>query len=348
MTDKQIVKIEDITEDNAAQVYVAGGLKPFFEKVQAEVSTEVPDLKTAKGRERIASLASKVSKSKTAVEKPGRDYLRRLKEMPKVVEAELRTFVQDMDDLRDATRKPLTDWEDAEKARKQKLETGIEWFNLRANENTDLDSTELAATIAQVEAVIIGEKWQEYEDEARSVKAKALASLNEALVKRKKFEADQAELEKLRQDKAIQDQKDRDEQIRREAAEQATKDAEAKAQAERDAAAKREQDLKDQADNAEAERLRLAKEAEDERVASAKRQADAVEQARLDEIQRQANEKAEQDRQAAAREADVAHKTKVLGDAKQAILLAGVTEDQAREIVNRIRAGLVPNVSITF
>jgi len=348
MTDKQIIKIEDITDENAPQIYVSGGLKPFYEKVRADVSTEVPDLKTAKGRERIASQASKVSKSKAAVEKRGRDYLRKLKEMPKVVEGELREFVTLMDALRDATRKPLTDWEDAEKARKQKLETGIEWFNLRANENADLDSTELAATIAQVEAVVIGEKWQEYEDEARNVKAKALVSLNEALVKRQKFEADQAELETLRQAKLLQEQKDRDEQIRREAAEQATKDAETKAQAERDAAAKREQDLKDQAANAEAERLRLAKEAEDERVASAKRQADAVEQARLDEIQRQANEKAEQDRQAAAREADVAHKTKVLGDAKQAILLAGVTEDQAREIVNRIRAGLVPNVSITF
>ena len=42
----------------------------------------------------MASLAAKVSKSKTAVEKPGRDYLRRLKEMPKVVEAELREFVE--------------------------------------------------------------------------------------------------------------------------------------------------------------------------------------------------------------------------------------------------------------
>lgn len=60
------------------------------------------------------------------------------------------------------------------------------------------------------------------------------------------------------------------------------------------------------------------------------------------------DEKAEETRQAQAREADVAHKTEVLGTAKKAILLSGVTEDQAKEIVNRIRHGLVPNVSIKF
>ena len=96
---------------------MAGGLKQFIDLVKGEIEGEVPDLTTRKGRERIASLAAKVSKSKTAVEKPGRDYLRRLKEMPKVVEAELREFVTKMDTLRDETRRPLTEWEAAEDAR---------------------------------------------------------------------------------------------------------------------------------------------------------------------------------------------------------------------------------------
>lgn len=77
---------------------------------KAEVTTEVPDLKTAKGRARIASLAATVSKSKAAVEKPGRDYLKRLKEMPKVVEAELREFVTKMDNLRDARNRLWQFW----------------------------------------------------------------------------------------------------------------------------------------------------------------------------------------------------------------------------------------------
>ena len=80
---QQVITIDDISADNAPAIYVAGGLGQFFDAVKAEVTGEVPDLTTVKGRARIASLAATVSKSKKAVETPGRDYLKRLKEMPK-------------------------------------------------------------------------------------------------------------------------------------------------------------------------------------------------------------------------------------------------------------------------
>lgn len=108
MSEKMLaVKIEEISGANAPALYVAGGPQQFIDLVKVEVEGEVPDLKTCKGRERIASLAVKVSKSKSAVEKPARDYLRRLREMPKVVEAELRDFVTKMDALRDELRRLL-------------------------------------------------------------------------------------------------------------------------------------------------------------------------------------------------------------------------------------------------
>lgn len=344
MTTKQICKVEDITEDNAASVYVTGGLTAFFDQVKAEVSTEVPDVTTAKGRARIASLAAKVSSSKTAVEKPGRAYLKRIKELPKAIEAELREWVTNMDKLRDDTRQPLNEWEAAEAERVAKLQRGIDWFVLRAEENSDLDCAELVASIAEVEARVIGEKWQEFEAEAHRVKASALESLRAAFAKREVFEKEQAELAKLRKEKEERDQKDREEQIRREATEKANREAEEKLQA----ANKREQDLKDQAEQAKQALEQAEKNAENERLASIERQRVAAENATQAEAQRIANEKAEETRQAKAREDDVAHKAEVLGAAKKAILLSGVTEEQAREIVNRIRAGMVPNVSIKF
>lgn len=341
MTTKQICKVEEITEDNAASVYVTGGLTAFFDQVKAEVSTEVPDVTTAKGRARIASLAAKVSSSKTAVEKPGRAYLKRIKELPKSIEAELREWVTNMDKLRDETRQPLNEWEAAEAERVAKLQRGIEWFNLRAQENADLDCAELTATISQVEAIVVGEKWQEFEAEAHRVKASTLESLRAAFATREVFEKEQAELAQLRKEKEERDKKDREEQIRREATEKANREAEEKLQA----ANKREQDLKDQAEQA----LEQAeKNAENERLASIEHQRVAAEQATKAEAKRIDDEKAEETIQAQAREADVAHKTEVLGAAKKAILLSGVTEDQAKEIVNRIRHGLVPNVSIKF
>ena len=42
----------DISEANAPAIYVKGGLLQFLEAVKVEVSAEVPDLTTKKGRDR--------------------------------------------------------------------------------------------------------------------------------------------------------------------------------------------------------------------------------------------------------------------------------------------------------
>ena len=108
---KITVEIENISIEHAPAIYKAGGLKPYFEHIKSQVAGEVPDLSTADGRKRIASLAAQVSRSKTAVDKVGRDYLRELKALPKTIEAELKEFVTKCDELRDKVRQPLTDFE---------------------------------------------------------------------------------------------------------------------------------------------------------------------------------------------------------------------------------------------
>jgi hypothetical protein len=349
----EIELIEDISEENAPAIYVTGGLQRFFDAVHGEVATEVPDLTTKKGRDRVASLAAKVSKSKAAVEKPGRDYLRRLKDMPKTVEAELRDFVDKMDALRDATRKPLTDWEAAEADRVFKLETRLGSLAFASTEG--MSAAEIGARIQDLDSMEVGADWEEFENEAHRVKASTLEAMRAALAAREKYESEQAELADLRRKQAEQEQKDREAQIAREATERAQREAEQKAQAERDAAAKREADAKAASDRRELE-LKLEAEASQRRELEAKQRAEQAERdaeakaerAAQVERQRQADEQAEQARQAAAREADVANKTAVLKAAKEAVMKAGVTEDQARAVINLIRQGLVPNVSIAF
>lgn len=340
---QQLVSVDDISESNAPAIYVQGGLKPFIEQVRAEVSAEVPDLSARKGRERIASLAAKASKSKVAVEKPGRDYLKKLKEMPKVVEAELREFVREMDALRDEVRRPLTEWEAAEDARKARHQGAIDQINLRL-ECRDLDSTELRQNIEWLEGLTIDESWEEFEPEALRAKDKALAALREALVARQKYEAEQAELEELRRKQAEQEQKEREAAIAREAEERARREAEQRAQQEREAAARRELELKLQAEQAEREKLEAQQRAE-QAAKDAEARARAAAEA---ERQRIAAEQAEAERQRAAREADLAHKTAVLTGIKEAFMRAGITEDQAKAIVNMIRKGEVPSVSIQY
>lgn len=381
---QQVITIDDISADNAPAIYVAGGLGQFFDAVKAEVTGEVPDLKTAKGRARIASLAATVSKSKTAVEKPGRDYLKRLKEMPKVVEAELREFVTKMDNLRDATRKPLTDWEQAEIARTDKHVDGIQAMKDFLIFEAAPSAAQVGHIIAILELVAVNDTWEEFLPEAAQVKDDTLAKLRALLNERTQYEAEQAELVRLRAEAEAQAQRDRDAEIARVAAEQARIQAEQRAQAERDAAARREQELLDQAAaaqrateqaardaeaaaerqrlqlelqaeqartaaaQAEASRVAAEQRAEQERLASIRRQEEAVEQARLDEVAR-ANAAADEIlRQQQARQADVAHKSKILGEAKQALIGMNISEELAKAIVLKIARGEVPHITIQF
>ncbi|MBI6727675.1 hypothetical protein [Pseudomonas amygdali] len=370
---QQVITIDDISADNAPAIYVTGGLNQFLEAVTAEVTAEVPDLTTAKGRARIASLANKVSKSKKAVEDPGRDYLKRLKEMPKVVETELREFVNSMNALRDATRKPLTDWEAADLARRDKHTDGVQ----RIIDLTFFAETPSAATVAQIiaelELVEINDSWEEFLPEAAQAKDRSLATLRTLLADRTKHEAELAEIAKFKAEKAEREQKDRDAEIARQAVERAQRELDQKAQAEREAAAKREQELIDQAAQArrdaeqkqrdadaaaenQALQLKLAAEreerqklqAEQDRIAAEQRQAAAVERARLDEISRQEQEAAEARRIAEAREADKAHIKSVCLAAQQAMVSLGVDEACAKAVIILIHQKKIPAITINY
>ncbi|MCK9728579.1 hypothetical protein [Pseudomonas syringae] len=381
---QKVITIDDISAENAPVIYVTGGLNQFLKAVTAEVTAEVPDLTTRKGRDRIASLAAKVSSSKVAVEKPGREYLKRLKEMPKVVETELREFVIKMDALRDATRKPLTDWEEANDKRIDAHSDGIQRIKDMAVFAETPSAANVAQIIADLELMEINDSWEEFLAEAAQAKDRSLATLRTLLTDRTKHEAELAAIAQFKAEQAKRDQEARDAEIARKAAEQARTDAEQKALAEREAAARREQELKDQAEQqqraaeqklrdaeAEAERQRLQiklqeeqaerqklqaeqdriadlERAEQERAAAVQRQADAVEQARLAEVKRQADAKAEELSQQKSRERDQAHKAAIMGAAKDALMTLNLTEEMARAIVLKIARREVPNVTINF
>lgn len=381
---QQVITIDDISADNAPAIYVAGGLGQFFDAVKAEVTAEVPDLTTRKGRERIASLAATVSKSKKAVETPGRDYLKRLKEMPKVVEAELREFVTKMDALRDATRQPLTDWEAAELARTDKHVDGIQAIKDLAVFESTPTAAHVADLIAQLELVAISETWEEFLAEAAQVKDQTLVKLRALLAERTQYEAEQAELVRLRAEAEAQAQRDRNAEIARVAAEQARLQAEQQAQAEREAAARREQELLDQAAatqraaaqaaldaesaaerqrlqlelqaeqsrvaaaQAETNRIAAEQRAEQERIAAVRRAEEAAEQARQDERRRADAAAAEIVRQQEIRERDEAHRRSINRTALEAFIAGGMPEECAKQAVKLIAQRKIPAITICY
>ncbi|CAI8970775.1 hypothetical protein [Pseudomonas soli] len=371
--EQKLIAIDEISEANAPAIYVAGGLQQFIDLVKGEIEGEVPDLTTRKGRERIASLAAKVSKSKTAVEKPGRDYLRRLKEMPKVVEAELRDFVTKMDTLRDETRRPLTEWEAAEDARIDRHNDRLNWLKTLADDLGELSSLHIKGLIAEAEGMQLGAHWEEFEAEAANAKDKVLTTLRAALQKREQFEAEQAELARLRREAEERAEQDRI-RLAQEAAVEAERQRVAQAQqAEREAAARREQELIDQAAAQEreaenqrlqlklqaeqAERARIQAEAdrvateqrmEQERQAAARRQEEAAEQARQDERRRADAAAAEILRQQEARERDKAHRASINRAALDAFVSGGMTEECAKQAITLIAQRKIPNIAISY
>ncbi|WP_312905436.1 hypothetical protein [Stutzerimonas nitrititolerans] len=343
-------------KETALQVFQApNGLDPYLQQIRAEIDSFVPDVSTKKGRDAIASIAHKVARSKTALDNVGKELVAELKEIPKKIDAERKRMRDTLDAWKDEVRAPLNEWEQAEADRVAKHEDRITMMREFASEAGEYDAQYLTDRIAQLEAIEVGTDWEEFEAEAHRVKAATLTTLQLALTKRQAYEAEQAELERLRAEAAQREQKEREERIAREAAEQAQREAEQRAQAERDAAAKREADAKAAAERRELELKLQAEQAEREKLEAQQRAEQAERKAIDDALLAVAEErrrlKEENDRieaEAKAREADIAHKTAVLTSIKESFMGAGITEEQAKAIINMIRKGEVPSVSITY
>lgn len=193
----------EVSKNNYPKIYCAGGLDAFYEKAKAEVEGEVPDLSTGKGRDRIRTLAAGVSRSKTAVEDPGRAYNKFLKGQPKLIDKELREFCDKMDKLRDDTRAPLTAWEVIDKAEKaQVVDTAAYLIKFAAdleegyrdNELIDLKAKQAEADRkAEIERATItaaAEAKAKAEHEAAAKIAKAEQEKQDAINRELKAERD--------------------------------------------------------------------------------------------------------------------------------------------------------------
>lgn len=343
-------------KETALQVFqAANGLDPYLQQIRAEIDAFVPDVSTKKGRDAIASIAHKVARSKTALDNVGKELVAELKEIPKKIDAERKRMRDTLDAWKDEVRAPLNEWEQAEADRVAKHEDRITMMREFASEAGEYDAQYLADRIAQLEAIEVGVDWEEFEAEAHRVKAATLTALQLALTKRQAYEAEQAELERLRAEAAQREQKEREERIAREAAEQAQREAEQRAQAEREAAVRREAEAKAAAERRELELKLAAERAERERVEAqqraeqAERDAEAKAQAAAAaERQRQADEQARKEAEAKARESDKAHKAAINRAAMEAFVAGGMTEECAKQAVTLIAKRQIPNIQITY
>ncbi|HFH6599544.1 TPA: hypothetical protein ACF8K8_005653, partial [Klebsiella pneumoniae] len=83
----EIMDLVVIEKKNAMAVFTNNDqLDPIIEAIEKEARSLVPDVTTKKGRDAIASMAHKVARSKTYIDKAGKDLVAELKALPKQID----------------------------------------------------------------------------------------------------------------------------------------------------------------------------------------------------------------------------------------------------------------------
>jgi colicin import membrane protein len=324
MTETTDLAVLEIKPEQAPALYVENGLDSYYEQIERQVLGEVPDLTTAKGRARVASLAAQVSRSKTAIEKPGREYLKRLKEQPKIVEAELRNWNNKCDALRDKVREPLNQWEAEQERIKQEEEARLAAEALAKQIESDHEI-----------ALLMNDKVDRDRAEAARIAEQQRIDYEQRIAREAEERAKREAEEKA--------QREREESARREA------ELKAKAeQAERDRIAQKERaerEAKEARDMAELRAKRAQEKAErdkQEAIEAERRKAQDAEKRRLAEEQRIKDELAQ-------RTADDNHRKRIGTEAVTALInVVGLTREQAISTFKAIKDGAVPHTKINY
>lgn len=319
--------VGEILAENPKLVFTeAGMMDSLLDEVRKEVAALKPDVSTEDGRGAIKSLAYSIARRKTTFDEAGKALTEDHRKAVEAVNKKRSLLKGELETIQKDCRRPLTEWEEAEDARKDAITNARLLFSDATNMRGDM--ADALGYLERVRAVeITADVFLDMEETARSEQAAAITALEATIARLKQEAADREELDRLRAEKLE--------------AERAAAEAETKRRAEAEA-----QKRIDDATKAAAERA-----AEDERR-TAQAAIDAANKAASEaqaELDRQASEKAEAERQEALREADKKHRGKIMGETKRALMKhGGIEEEAAKTIVLAIIAGSVPNVTLRF
>lgn len=269
-----------------------GKRSEFFERVKRETDKLEPDLTTDKGRKAIASMAHKVAKTKVAIDTEGKALTETARKQIDAINGARKIVRDELDELKEQVRKPLTEWEAAEALREEKA---LEQINFLSSAST----VGLSETVEQVEtrrdevkqleisADLHGDQVEQIE-QIRNAAAEALDNsikqMRDAIAEKEELERLRAANEKLEQEKKEREEAEAEAERQRIADEEEAeriKAAEEKAREE-----ERQRIEKEAAEEKQREAARLEKEAEEREAAEAERIEELQEQARKEERER--------------------------------------------------------------
>lgn len=354
-----------INKVTAVDLFKPGAADDILARIEAEVRATPKDISTEKGRDAIKKLCTKITSSKGFVEEQRVGLVSEEKKKLALVDAEGKKYRDRFDALKQEARKPLTDWENAEKDRVANHEE-----NILAMETAG--TLDFGATIAEIQerirvvSLVDLTTFQEFTERGTSTKNSIMSALETKLKIAEKQEADRIEMEEMRAEKEAREKKDREEQIAREAREKAQQEAEVERQrveqekfraearvkqveAEKAAAIEKANKDAEEAEKRHAEATKAARErAERESKEAAERAEKSRAQAIVDEQKRIADEKAKEAAETKAREKDKEHKKTINNAAVAALVVAGLTEAQAKIVILAIAKGTIPAVKISY
>lgn len=352
----ELAVVSAVTTIVAVDFFKAGGSKEILAQLKDEVRKQAAslDISTETGRKAIASLAYKVARSKTALDEQGEKLGEDLRKAKEAIDAERRYVRTELDGLKDEVRKPLTEWENAEKMRI----AGHEGALAAIAESPEFGLTESSAELRNRLEFLNNfpvRDWQEFKARADKAISDEILRTEGLLARAEKREATAAEAARLAEEAREQAIRAREEAAARAAKEAAERRAEEQARIAREAADKERQRVESEraeaearAKQAEARRVadehaasRRAKEAE-ERAAREQEAAIEAERKRVAEEARKTAEEAEK------RAKNRAHLAAINREVLAALVALGASDELGKAIIGAIAKGDVPHTTINY
>ncbi len=319
---------------SAIAVFTSDAMDENLKKIENEVLSFVPDISTAKGRKEIASLAYKIAKSKTALDSAGKTLTADWKAKAKLVDASRKKAKDFLDILKEKVRKPLTEWEEAEKLKSEMARIKAEMEAAKAEALSMNNLFDREKILEEKERLAAEKEAEEFrlKEEAR-IAAENLEHerlLKEQAAEQARLAAEREAQAKIDEAKRLEaEAKFREEQIKRKA-------IEAENKANRDA------------EQAEASRLQAI---EDARIAQENAVRETQEHARL-EAERAEQERIdaeiEEQRKAQLLAADLNHRTNLNREALNCFIDSNIDTAMAKKIIGLIAKGKIKNITINY
>ena len=327
------------------------GSNPIIEGLKREAAKFKGDASTVKGRKEIGSFSRKFSTAGVYLDGLGKDLSDELRAKIAPINTERNKIKACCNELRDSSRKPLTDWEEIDKKRVADIEERIRLMEASLDLEF-VDAENVKVVLDKVKVIVIDNSFEEYDGAAAKVKDRVVTHLEAKFIVLQNQEKEKAEAESLEKERLAKEQEDREKKIAEDAAEKAKLEAEEKAQKEQE---EKDRLAKEAVEKAERETLeaKLETKLETERAEREKLEAsEKAEQEKKESVeaekQRQADEKQKEKESEEKRQANKRHRTKINNQAKSSLVNEGFDDNVSEKIVIAIAKGLIKNVTINY